>query len=99
MRYKRLSAGKALCIQAIGSERAEAVCDMLCDDIKKEYAAQGYTPVARFSPGYADLPLSLQRDIFKALDCPRTLGITLSDGFLMSPTKSVTAIVGLKKIQ
>ena len=49
----------------------------------------------RFSPGYGDLPLSLQRDIFRVLDCPRKIGLTLNESLLMSPSKSVTAIVGL----
>ena len=30
------------------------------------------------------------------LDCPRKIGLTLNDSLLMSPTKSVTAIVGLR---
>ena len=48
----------------------------------------------RFSPGYGDLPLALQREVFAALDCPRRIGLTLSDSLLMSPTKSVTALIG-----
>ncbi len=49
----------------------------------------------RFSPGYGDVPLSLQRDVLAALDAQRKLGITLSDTFFMTPTKSVTAFVGI----
>ena len=35
----------------------------------------------------------------EALDCGRTLGITLTDSLLMTPSKSVTAIIGLKERQ
>ena len=37
-----------------------------------------------------------QKDIFKILDCSKKIGLTLTDSLLMSPTKSVTAIVGIK---
>lgn len=49
----------------------------------------------RFSPGYGDLPLETQPMLLSALDAQRRLGITLSDSLLMTPTKSVTAIVGM----
>ena len=49
----------------------------------------------RFSPGYGDLSLALQKDIFAVLDCPRKIGITLNESLLMSPSKSVTAIIGV----
>ena len=49
----------------------------------------------RFSPGYGDLSLEMQRDIFRVLDCPRKIGLTLNESLLMSPSKSVTAIIGI----
>lgn len=91
-RYGRLSPAKALLVQAIGAERIEALCDRFCRQLQQ----QGYFPAARFSPGYGDLPLALQKDLFRALDCPRKIGLTLNDSLLMSPSKSVTAIVGLR---
>jgi cobalamin-dependent methionine synthase I len=51
----------------------------------------------RFSPGYGDLPLELQTNLFKVLDCQHFIGLTLNDSMLMSPSKSVTAIVGLRE--
>ena len=49
----------------------------------------------RFSPGYGDVPLSLQPDVLSALDAQRQLGIALTDTFFMKPQKSVTAFVGI----
>ena len=92
-KYSRLSPAKALIFQAIGTERTEALCDAFCKDIEKEYNAS-LTP--RFSPGYGDLPLESQKNIFSLLDCERKIGLTLTDSLLMSPTKSVTAFTGLK---
>ena len=49
----------------------------------------------RFSPGYGDSPLQMQQRVLGLLDAEQKLGITLSKGFMMSPSKSITAILGL----
>ena len=95
-RYGHLSPAKALCLQALGAERIEALCDAYIADMEKEAALEGRVLCPRFSPGFGDLPLTLQRDIFAALDCPRKIGLTLTETMLMSPTKSVTAIAGVR---
>lgn len=94
-RYGKLSPAKALLLQAIGAERIEGLCDVFCDKIHAEAREIGLSPAPRFSPGYGDFPLSVQADIFRALDCPRKIGLTLNGSLLMSPSKSVTAILGL----
>ena len=91
-KYGHLSPAKALLFQAIGAERIEALCDRFCEDISQE-RNMGLTP--RFSPGYGDLPLEVQKNLFAVLDCGRRIGLTLTDSLLMSPSKSVTAFVGL----
>ncbi|MBE6780301.1 MAG: Vitamin B12 dependent methionine synthase activation subunit [Ruminococcaceae bacterium] len=91
-KYGRISPSKALMFQAIGAERIEALCDAFCADISKEYNI-GTKP--RFSPGYGDLPLAAQKDMFAVLSPEKQIGLTLTDSLLMSPSKSVTAIVGL----
>ena len=78
--------------QSIGAERIETLCDAFCKDISSEL---GVTLKPRFSAGYGDLPLEAQKDIFRVLDCSKKIGLTLNDSLLMSPTKSVTAIVGI----
>lgn len=94
-RYGRLSPARALMLQAIGAERIEALCDVFCEELSREAGERGKSTRPRFSPGYGDVPLELQRDIFRVLDCPRKIGLTLNDSLLMSPTKSVTAVVGI----
>ena len=49
----------------------------------------------KIHPGYGDLPLALQKDIFRVLDCPKRIGLTLNESLLMSPSKSVTALIGV----
>jgi hypothetical protein len=95
-KYKSLSPARALCLQALGTERVEALCNEFCRALQAEAEAAGLSVTNRFSPGYGDLPLTLQADFFRLLDCPRQIGLTLNESLLMSPTKSVTAVVGLK---
>lgn len=92
-----ISAAKATMLQALGSERVEALCDAFNDMIKREAESRGYTTRPRVSAGYGDIPLAMQKDIFAALDCTRKIGITLGESLLMSPSKSVTAIIGLQE--
>lgn len=91
-RYGRVSPTKALLLQAIGTERIEALCDAFCAAFVAE-SGVGLTP--RFSPGYGDLALDVQRKVFALLDCPRKIGLTLTDSLQMSPSKSVTAFAGI----
>ncbi len=90
------SPAMALMISAFGSERIEALCNIFNRAVKAEAAARGESTAPRFSPGYGDLPLSAQRDIFALLECPRNVGISLCDSLMMSPKKSVTAIIGIR---
>lgn len=94
-KYSRISPAKALCFQAIGAERIESLCDAFNDEITEEAAAQGLFTRPRFSPGYGDLSLEVQKDFFRVLDCPRKIGLSLNESLLMSPSKSVTALIGL----
>lgn len=94
-RYGRVAPTRALLMQAIGTERIEALCNAFEQDVRECCAVSGLFARPRFSPGYGDLPLALQRDIFQVLNCQRKIGLTLNDSLLMSPSKSVTAIIGL----
>ncbi|MBR4027089.1 MAG: Vitamin B12 dependent methionine synthase activation subunit [Lachnospiraceae bacterium] len=96
-RYSRISPVKALLFQAIGAERIESLCDMFNKDIKEQVALCGMTIRPRFSAGYGDLPLEMQREIFQTLDCARKIGVSLNESLLMSPSKSVTAFIGVVK--
>ena len=93
-KYGRLSPAKALWFQAIGAAGVEALCDRFCEEIRSGEDGPVRTQ-PRYSPGFGDFGLEYQPFIFSALDCQRHIGLTLTDSFLMSPTKSVTALVGV----
>lgn len=91
-KYSLLSPAKALMFQAIGAERIEALCDAFSNDYISE---NDVLLKPRFSAGYGDLALDIQKDIFRILNCSKNIGLSLCDSLLMLPTKSVTAFIGI----
>ena len=94
-KYNVISPSKAVLLQALGSERVESLCDEFCRDMAYREADCGRTLRPRYSPGYGDLPIEIQEAVFSALDCTKNIGINLSNSLFMTPTKSVTAIIGI----
>lgn len=84
---------KAAVLQSCGAMFIEKVVDYINDQIKKEAADSGLKTKPRYSPGYGDVPLEIQKDFFRLLPCTR-IGLTLMDTLIMSPEKSVTAFIG-----
>lgn len=87
----------AMAAQAVLTEFIEAYCNDVQDGIRDEAAKKGFSIKPRYSHGYGDLDIKYQREFFQLLDISRRIGISLSDRFIMSPSKSVTAIIGLKR--
>lgn len=94
-RYSRLQITKALVLQAVGAAAIEAYCDQCQEDLEQQLLLEGLHLRPRYSPGYGDLSLDCQEDFLRALNAQRTLGILLSEGNLMIPEKSVSALIGI----
>jgi len=77
-------------LDAVGSELAEIVADMVEAEWKRDATEQGLESSARMSPGYCDWLLQGQSVIFKAIDA-EAIGVRLTDSFLMIPAKSVSS--------
>ena len=96
-KYSRISPAKAVMLGALGAERIEALCDSLELNLKRSQEEQGREVCPRFSPGYGDLSLDVQRHLLTVLNASKNIGVSLNESLSMSPSKSVTAIIGLKK--
>lgn len=90
------SSSDAFILQAIGAAAIEAWTDETELEIRRELK-DGETLVSRYSPGYGDWPLEAQRRLLELLDAPRTVGVSLTGALLMVPSKSVSAVIGVKK--
>lgn len=83
----------AVILDACASSAIENVCDNLELEILQQFPNQYLTD--RFSPGYGDMPITVQQQFCEVMDTARKIGLTVSSGGIMIPHKSVTAIVGL----
>ncbi len=98
-KYGSISPTKALIFQAIGAERIEALCGELNEEVKSEADRVGRSTRVRFSAGYGDFPLEAQKDIIEVLGAAKKIGVTLNKSLLMSPSKSVTAVIGISRAE
>ena len=87
---------QAVILDACGSAWVEAGCDAAEAELAGLFP--GLHRTDRFSPGYGDLPLELQAPLCAALDAQRRIGLTVTPSFLLNPTKSVTAVIGLAAV-
>ncbi|MGL4656158.1 MAG: vitamin B12 dependent-methionine synthase activation domain-containing protein [Sarcina sp.] len=87
---------KTVILDSIATTYVEAVCDKIEDEIYQECKKDGKSLSFRYSPGYGDLPLSVQGEFLDTLNARRLIGLNLTDTNLLIPRKSVTAILGIK---
>lgn len=84
----------AVILDAIGSETADAVADRMHRVVLKELAEEkGFSVTPRFSPGYGDWPVTVQREVLEVCG-GQEVGISVNESSLMTPRKSVSAVLG-----
>ncbi len=96
-RFSAANSAQAAVAQAVLAAMTESYCDSVCESIAQQEEQNGWYLRPRFSPGYGDLPLTAQRDLFRLCDITKRIGIALTDSCLMLPTKSVSAFIGLTR--
>jgi cobalamin-dependent methionine synthase I len=96
-RYSAMDMEKALVAQAVCAAMIEHYCDTVVYEAALNQRLDGLYPVMRFSPGYGDFDISWQEDMLKLLNAKNRIALTLTDGYMLIPSKSVTAVVGFSK--
>ena len=84
----------AAVFQATGAMYIEEVVDFANNQIVQIEKNQNNFTRPRFSPGFGDVSLEVQKDFFSLLPCSK-IGLSLMDTLIMAPEKSVTAFVGI----
>ncbi len=92
-RYKVRDMTSAFILDCMASAAIEQVCDMAQSEIIKAHHIKNIT--WRFSPGYGDLSIKLQREMIACLNGERLIGLTATENNILMPRKSVTAIMGI----
>lgn len=80
---------------ALGSALAEQAAEAAEAELRQWAARQGKYLTGRYSPGYGDWPLAVQPLLAAALDTARRAGLCVTENNLMTPRKSITAILGV----
>lgn len=86
---------RAVVMDSLSSVAVEQVCNSFDRMIAEKYS--GYFMTFRFSPGYGDYPIQMQKTILQMLDAPKKIGLCTNENYLLTPAKSVTAVMGLSK--
>ena len=81
----------------------DACASVMVDDFVDEAVRMEIVPslrkgehlTSRFSPGYGDLSMNVTEDIIAILDAAKRIGLSVTRSLMMSPVKSITAIIGL----
>ncbi len=85
---------RAVVLQACAAAYLEEYCDARQRVIAEEMEREGRFLRPRFSPGYGDFDIHYQEPIMRMLDCAKQIGLAMTDGYMMTPSKSVTAVIG-----
>lgn len=85
----------AVAEQAAAAALIEQYCDDCCRLLGDAERKRKLYLRPRFSPGYGDFSLAYQPHLLALLDAQRRIGLSVTDTQMMTPMKSVTAIIGL----
>ena len=92
--YKKMDLTRAIVLDACATAYVEEVCDNVEKEIANIARIENKNITWRFSPGYGDLPLDIQKEFLETLNASKRVGVTASSHNLLFPRKSVTAIIG-----
>lgn len=90
---------RSVALQACAAALLEDYCDKMQEKLAEELEKEGGYLRPRFSPGYGDFDIHFQEPIMRMLDCAKQIGLSMTDGCMMTPTKSVTAVIGISPVK
>ena len=91
-------------LDGIALDSCASVCvDAFIDDFIKNEIEPGLKEkeflTTRFSPGYGDLNMNVTEDIITILNAAKHIGLSVTRSMMMTPIKSVTAIIGINQLK
>ena len=94
-KYQLVDMAKAVVMQACAAALLEEFCDELQEKIAVQMRTEDKFLRPRFSPGYGDFAIQHQKDLLAMLEAPKKIGLTMTESYMLTPTKSVTAVIGI----
>ena len=98
---RRFASGEysnAVLMDAAATAAVEQIADGMEKAISPKMAAQGFLLKWRFSPGYGDWPLEQQPELIRLAKAEQ-IGVKLTTSMMLTPRKSITALIGLYRKQ
>ena len=95
--YELTDMVRAVVMHACAAAVLEEYCDKVQEEIAMELLMKNLYLRPRFSPGYGDFSLLHQKDILSMLDASKTIGLAITDRYMLTPTKSITAVIGISE--
>lgn len=86
---------KAVVTQACAAAMLEEYLDEEQEKMGRELEREGKYLRPRFSPGYGDFSIQHQSQILAMLEAPKKIGLSMTDSSMLTPVKSVTAVIGV----
>ena len=97
-RFQRGEYTSSILLDAAATTAVEQIADGMEKAIAPQAARAGYGMRWRFSPGYGDWPLAQQTDMIRVTGAAK-IGVHLSEALMLVPRKSITAVIGLYRVQ
>lgn len=94
-KYSVTDMAKVVVLQACATAMLEEYCDLCQKQIQDALEPEGLYLRPRFSPGYGDFSIAHQDMLLRMLEAAKTIGLTLTNGGMLTPMKSVTAVIGV----
>lgn len=93
-KYEVTHIAKAVVLQACAAAYLEEYCDKIQEQLLKQLG-DSWRFKPRFSPGYGDFSIQYQDEILRMIDAQKTIGLSLTEGKMLTPSKSITAVIGM----
>ena len=90
----KMDSAEALCLQACAAAEIEDYCNSVERELLQKVHQHGLHLRPRFSPGYGDFDIARQTDILRILEAHKRIGLTETKTHMLTPLKSVTAVIG-----
>ena len=96
-KYSLTDMARVVVLQACGAAMLEEELDQWQETITERFFQENLYLRPRFSPGYGDFSIDHQRMIIRMLEASKKIGLTVTDSLMLSPSKSVTAVIGISE--
>jgi len=93
---KKTHTADAYFLDVVGGWMADYMADRVDAIVQSEVTRSGYARTMRYSPGYGDWDLTVQRELLGLVEA-KSIGLSCTETYILQPRKSVTAVIGWER--